>query len=83
MASLDSVRQKISHSEFHLNLVKSEIAEYLKANPGEFVPRASSTYDKPTFVLKPKSSIPEKIGLAVGDCVGIGVGGEKYAQRKE
>jgi hypothetical protein len=69
MASLDSVRQKISHSEFHLNLVKSEIAEYLKANPGEFVPRASSTYDKPTFVLKPKSSIPEKIGLAVGDCL--------------
>lgn len=69
MASLDSIRQKIDHAKLHLNLVKSEIAEYLKANPGEFVPHASSTHNKPTFVLKPKSTIPEKIGLVIGDCV--------------
>ena len=69
MASLDSVRQKIDHAKLHLDLAKSEIAEYLKANPGEFVPHTSSTHDKPTFVLKPKSPIPEKIGLVVGDCL--------------
>jgi hypothetical protein len=33
------------------------------------VPHASSAHDKPTFVLKPKSPIPEKIGLIVGDCL--------------
>src|SRR5271165_1586261 len=69
MASLDRVRQKISHAKLHRDFVKSEVAEYLKANPYEFVPHASSTQNQPLFVLKPKSPIPEKIGLVVGDCL--------------
>lgn len=69
MASLESVQQKISHAKLHLDLVKSEIAEYLKANPCEFVPHASSTHNQPTFMLKLKSPIPAKIGLIVGDCL--------------
>jgi hypothetical protein len=69
MASLDSVLQKVDHAELHLDLVKAEIKGYLDANPGEFVPHASSTQNQPTFVLKPKSPIPENIGLVVGDCL--------------
>lgn len=69
MASLDSVRQKIDHAKLHLNLVKSEVQKYLDANQSEFVPNASSNPNQPTFIVKPKSLIPERIGLIVGDCL--------------
>jgi len=69
MASLDSVRQKIAHAKKHSNLVKSEVQRYLDANQSEFVPNASSTPNQPTFTVKPKSPIPEIIGLIIGDCL--------------
>ncbi|MGD0914007.1 MAG: hypothetical protein ABR928_19115 [Terracidiphilus sp.] len=69
MASIGSVRQKIRHAKLHLDFVKAEIQGYLDANQSQFVPHASSTPDHPTFAVKPKSPIPEKIGLFVGDCL--------------
>jgi hypothetical protein len=69
MASLDSIRQKIDHAKTHLDLVKAEVKRYMDANQSEFVPNASSTPDQPTFTVKPKSPIPEIIGLIVGDCL--------------
>lgn len=69
MASLGSVRQKIDHAKSHFELVKFEMNGYLNTHPGEFVPNANGDPNQPTFVLKPKSPIPEKIGLIVGDCL--------------
>jgi hypothetical protein len=69
MASLDSVRPKIDHAKLHLKFAKSEINRYLDANPGEFVAHVGSTPNNPTFVLKSKTPIPDKIGLIVGDCL--------------
>lgn len=69
MASLDSVRQKIDHAKLHLDLIKAEVQRYLGANQSQFVPDASSTPNRPMFTIKPKSPIPEKIGLIVGDCL--------------
>ena len=69
MASLDSVRQKIGHAKTYLDLVKSEVQRYLDANQSEFVPNASSDPNQPTFTVRPKSPIPERISLIVGDCL--------------
>jgi len=69
MASLDSVRLKIRHTESHLEILKSEIKRYFDTGPCEVVPDANSSKDRPTFSLQLKTPISAKLGLIVGDCL--------------
>jgi len=69
MASLESIRQKGTHSKLHLDLANAETRRYLDGNPGEIVPNPDGDPDRPTFIYREKVPVPPKISLMIGDCL--------------
>jgi len=75
MASMDAVNSKFNWARHHFELLYAEVAEYLKVNPCEFVPKPNVSTDENgrSWVMgtfEAKIPIPERVPLIVGDCLG-------------
>ena len=67
MASLDSVRQKISWAEVHLKSLEIEVGRYFRKNPAKMVMQPDLQSDDTARRLEVKIPVSPEICFLIGD----------------